>query len=45
MHHAQQLIETTASSSQHLESSQSQAELLIGGMYELMGCKVAIEWE
>ena len=36
MHHAQQLIETTAASSQHLEQSKAQAELLIGRMYELM---------
>ena len=45
MHHAQQLIESTASSSQHLEPSKAQAELLIGRMYELMGWKVTVEWE
>lgn len=45
MHHAQQLIEATASSSQHLELSKAQAELLIGRMYELMDWKVAVEWE
>ena len=45
MHHAQQLIETTASSSQHLEPSRAQAELLIGRMYELMDWKVSVEWE
>ena len=45
MHHAQQLIETTASSSQHLEQSRAQAELLIGRMYELMDRKVTVEWE
>jgi hypothetical protein len=45
MHHAQQLIEATASSSQHREPSKAQAELLIGRTYELMGWKVSIEWE
>ena len=45
MHHAQQLIETTASSSQHLEPSKAQAELLIGRMYELMDWKVTVDWE
>ena len=45
MHHAQQLIETTASSNQHLEPSKAQAELLIARMYELMGWRVAVEWE
>ncbi len=45
MHHAQQLIEATASSSQHLEPSKAQAELLIGRMYELMDWKVTVEWE
>ncbi len=45
MHHAQQLIEATASSSQHLEPSKAQAELLISRMYELMDWKVTVEWE
>ena len=45
MHHAQQLIETTASSSQHLEPSKAQAELLIGKMYELTTWHVTVEWE
>ena len=45
MHHAQQLIEATASSKQHLEPSRAQAELLIGRMYELMDWKVSVEWE
>jgi len=45
MHQAQQLIESTASSSQHLEPSRTQAELLIGRMYELMDWKVTVEWE
>lgn len=45
MHHAQQLIESTASSSQHLESSKAQAELLIRKMYELTNWHVAVEWE
>ena len=45
MHHAQQLIEATAASSQHLEPSRAQAELLIGRMYELMDWKVTVEWE
>ncbi len=45
MHHAQQLIEATASSSQHREPSKAQAELLISRMYELMDWKVTVEWE
>jgi hypothetical protein len=45
MHHAQQLIEATATSSQHMEPSKAQAELLINKMYELMDWKVTIEWE
>ena len=45
MHHAQQLIEATASSSQHLEPSRAQSVLLIGRMYELMDWKVTVEWE
>ena len=45
MHHAQQLIEATASSNQHFEQSKAQAELLIGKMYELMDWKVTVEWE
>ena len=45
MHDAQQLIEATASSSQHLEPSKAQAELLIGRMSELMDWKVTVEWE
>ena len=45
MHHAQQLIEATASSSQHVEQAQAQTELLISKMYELMDWKVIVEWE
>ena len=45
MHHAQQLIETTASSSQHLEPFRAQAEFLIGKMYELRDWKVTVEWK
>ena len=45
MHHAQQLIETTASSRQHIELSKAQAELFIGKMYELMDWNVTVEWE
>ena len=45
MYHAQQVIEATAAASQHLELSKSQAELLIGKMYELMDWKVTVEWE
>lgn len=45
MHHAQQLIETAAASRQHLELSQTQAELLIGRMYELTDWHVTVEWE
>jgi hypothetical protein len=45
MHHAQYMIETTASSNQHLEPSKAQAELLIGRTYELIDWKVTVEWE
>jgi hypothetical protein len=45
MHHAQLLIEDTASSDQHLEPSKAQTELLIGRMYELVDWTVRVEWE
>ena len=45
MHHAQQLIEATATSSQHLKRSKAQAELLTGRMYDFMEWKVTVEWE
>ena len=47
IHHAQQRIETTASSSQHLELFKAQAELLIGKMYEAvreLGMAATVLW-
>ena len=45
MHHAQQMIEAAASSSQHVEPSKAQAELVISKMYELMDWQITVEWE
>ena len=45
IHHAQQLIETTAISDRHLEPAKAQTELLVRKMYELTDWHVTIEWE
>lgn len=45
MAHAQQLIESTADQKRNLEQSQSQTELLIRQMYDLVEWKVNVEWE
>ena len=44
MIHAQQLIESAASSERHLGPARVQAELLIQRMYQFIGWNVGIEW-
>ena len=45
MFHAQQLVESAASSERHLASAKTHTELLIRKMYDLTGWDVAVEWE
>ncbi|WP_397570415.1 DUF4230 domain-containing protein [Schlesneria sp. T3-172] len=45
MFHAQQLIETAASSERHHEPAREHAERLVQTIYELVEWNVAVEWE
>lgn len=45
MFHAQQLIETAASSERHLGPARSHTEQLVQRMYQLIDWNVAVEWE
>jgi hypothetical protein len=45
MYHAQQLIESAATSERNLSQAKAQAELLIRQMYDLVDWTVTVEWE